>query len=54
MTVIIIFLFCFVDLLQFKENPNMRERPAKNYPRPEWFYLEDNALEDAELPKQDV
>ena len=42
------------NLLQFKENPNMRERPAKNYPRPEWFYLEDNALEDAELPKQDV
>ena len=54
MTDIIIIFFFIVDLLQFKENPNMRERPAKNYPRPDWFYLEDNALEDAELPKQDV
>ena len=52
--VIFVCLLTVVDLLQFKENPNMRERPAKNYPRPEWFYLEDNALEVAELPKQDV
>lgn len=39
------------NLLQFKENPNMREKPAKHYPRPDWFYLEDNALEDAETAK---
>ncbi|VDI41498.1 Hypothetical predicted protein [Mytilus galloprovincialis] len=39
------------NLLQFKENPNMRERAPKGYPRPEWFYLEDNALEDAELKR---
>jgi len=35
-------------LLQFKENPNMREREPVGYPRAEWFYLEDNAVEDAE------
>ena len=40
-----------LDLLEFRENPNMRERPVKGYPRPDWFYLEDNALEDAELEK---
>ncbi|XP_069107769.1 uncharacterized protein C7orf57 homolog [Argopecten irradians] len=35
------------NLLQFKENPKMSEKPCVGYPRSEWFYLEDNAIEDA-------
>lgn len=36
------------NLLQFKENPDMRKREPKAYPRNEWFYLEDNRLEEEE------
>ena len=43
----------FADLLNHKENPNMREKPQVHYPRSEWFYLEDNALEDAEQQQKD-
>lgn len=45
---VIIFFKFFLDLLQFKENPNMKERQPVSYPRNEWFYLEDNRLEAEE------
>ena len=40
-------LFCFVDLLTMKENSGARKDPV-GYPRNEWFYLNDNAMEDDE------
>ncbi|KAJ8320026.1 hypothetical protein KUTeg_001613 [Tegillarca granosa] len=40
------------DLLRFKENANLREKAPVSYPRNEWFYLADNALEDAELEEK--
>ncbi|KAK3083152.1 hypothetical protein FSP39_015185 [Pinctada imbricata] len=41
------------NLLQHKENPDYRQKPIVNYPRSEWFYLEDNALEDAQSKEKE-
>lgn len=38
------------DLLAIKPNPNEKKEPVP-YPRSEWFYLEDNAMEDEKLKK---
>ena len=40
-----------LDLLQFKENLDMSKREPVSYPRNEWFYLEDNRLEQEEENK---
>lgn len=46
--------FFFADLLQIKENSTQKKEPV-GYPRNEWFYLEDNAIEDeAERKKNEM
>ena len=42
--------YIFSDLLTFKE-PKPKSTEAKGYPRVDWYYLEDNRVEDEQASK---
>ena len=46
------YFFCVLDLLTIRPNPETKREPV-SYPRNEWFYLEDNALEDKSKQEQE-